>query len=167
MMRKDSLWVGGLKGLVGSIIATLAVRWAALATFDIPTEFPPLAAPAPTIFFTVVGALGATAVFGVVRRYADRPEYLFRWIALGVLLLSFLADLVASGRRSCWRLPRGNPYGGRSAHADACRRCGSHRLVPDCERPDRANRTGRSVSWLVGSPFAGRHGEPQPVLGRR
>ena len=93
MTAKDRLWARGLKGLVGSIIATLAVRWAALATLDIPTEFPPLAGPAPTIFFTAVGALGATAVFGVVRRRADRPEYLFRWIALGVLLLSFLPDL--------------------------------------------------------------------------
>ena len=111
MMRKDSLWVGGLKGLVGSIIATLAVRWAALATFDIPTEFPPLAAPAPTIFFTVVGALGATAVFGVVRRYADRPEYLFRWIALGVLLLSFLADLWLLGDGAAGAFPGVTPTG--------------------------------------------------------
>ena len=93
MTAKDRLWARGLKGLVGSVIATLAVRWAALATLDIPTEFPPLAGPAPTIFFTAVGALGATAVFGVVRRRADRPEYLFRWIALGVLLLSFLPDM--------------------------------------------------------------------------
>ncbi len=97
MTAKDRLWARGLKGLVGSIIATLAVRWAALATLDIPTEFPPLAGPAPTIFFTAVGALGATAVFGVVRRRADRPEYLFRWIALGVLLLSFLPDMLLLG----------------------------------------------------------------------
>ena len=97
MTAKDRLWARGLKGLVGSVIATLAVRWAALATLDIPTEFPPLAGPAPTIFFTAVGALGATAVFGVVRRRADRPEYLFRWIALGVLLLSFLPDMLLLG----------------------------------------------------------------------
>ena len=97
MTAKDRLWARGLKGLVGSVIATLAVRWAALAALDIPTEFPPLAGPAPTIFFTAVGALGATAVFGVVRRRADRPEYLFRWIALGVLLLSFLPDMLLLG----------------------------------------------------------------------
>lgn len=93
MTRKDRLWVAGLKALVGSIIATLAVRWAAVATLDIPTEFPPLAGPGPTIFFTAVGALGATGVFGVVHRRADRPEYLFRWIAVGVLLLASLPDL--------------------------------------------------------------------------
>ena len=85
--------VAGLKGLVGSTIATLAIRWVALATLDIPAEFPPLAGPGPTIFFTAVGALGAMRVFCVVHRRADRPEHLFRWIAVWVLLLSFLADL--------------------------------------------------------------------------
>ncbi len=93
MTRRDRLWVAGLKALAGAIIATLAVRWAAVATLDIPTEFPPLAGPGPTIFFTTMGALGATAVFGVLRRRSERPEYLFRWIALGVLLLSSLPDL--------------------------------------------------------------------------
>ena len=93
MTRKDRLWVRGLKGLVASVIATLAVRWAAVATLDIPTEFPPLAEPGPTVFFTAVSVFGATAVFAVVRRRSDRPEVLFRWIAVGVLLLSSLPDL--------------------------------------------------------------------------
>ena len=61
MARKDRLWVRGLKALVGSIIATLAVRQAALATLDIPSDFPPLAEPGPTVFFTAVGTLGAMA----------------------------------------------------------------------------------------------------------
>ena len=39
--------VRGVK--IPSIIATLVVRQAALATLDIPTEFPPLAAPGPTV----------------------------------------------------------------------------------------------------------------------
>ena len=82
-----------LKALVGSIVATSAVRWAAVATLDIPAEFPPLAGAGPTIFFTTVGALGAIAVFAVLRRRSDRPEYLFRWIAVGVLLLSSWPDL--------------------------------------------------------------------------
>ncbi len=109
MTRKNRLWVRGLKGLVASIIATLTVRWAAVATLDIPTEFPPLAGPAPTIFFTAVGALGATAVFGVVRRRAQRPEYLFRRIALGVLLLSFLADLALLGDGAAAAFPGATP----------------------------------------------------------
>lgn len=93
MTRKDRLWLAGLKALAGSIVATSAVRWAAVAILDIPTGFPPLAGPGPTIFFTAVGALGATAVFAVIRRRSDRPEVLFRWIALGVLLVLFLPDV--------------------------------------------------------------------------
>ena len=83
---------GSLKGLAGSILATLAVRWAAVTILDIPPEFIPLASPGPTILFTAVGALGAAVVFGFVRRRAERPEHVFRWIAGVVLLLTFLPD---------------------------------------------------------------------------
>ena len=93
MTAKDRLWVAGLRTLVASIIATLVVRTAAVATLDIPAEFPPLAGPGPTVFFTAVGVFGATVVFAVVHRRSDRPEVLFRWIALGVLLVLSLPDV--------------------------------------------------------------------------
>ena len=109
MSRKDRLWVAGLRALVASIIATLAVRQAALATLDIPTEFPPLAEPGPTVFFTAVGVFGATAVFAVVRRRSDRPEVLFRWIALGVLLLSSVPDLWLLGEGATSAFPGATP----------------------------------------------------------
>ncbi len=109
MTRKERLWVVGLRALVASIIATLVVRQAALATLDIPTEFPPLAEPGPTVFFTAVGVFGATGVFAVVRRRSDRPEVLFRWIALGVLLLSFLADLALLGDGAAAAFPGATP----------------------------------------------------------
>ena len=76
MTRKDRLWVAGLKTLVASIIATLAVRAAAVATLDIPTEFPPLAGPGPTVFFTAVGVFGVTGVYAVVHRGDSRPIFL-------------------------------------------------------------------------------------------
>ena len=103
--------VAGLKALVGSIVATSVVRWAAVATLDIPIEFPPLAGPGPTIFFTAVGALGAIAVFAVLRRRSHRPEYLFRWIALGVLLLSFPADLWLLSDGAAGAFPGATPTG--------------------------------------------------------
>ncbi len=111
MTLKDRLWVRGLKALVGSIIATLAVRQAALATLDIPSDFPPLAEPGPTVFFTAVGTLGAITVFAVVRRRADRPAYLFRRIALGVLLLSFLPDVLLLGAGASGAFPGTTPTG--------------------------------------------------------
>ena len=45
------------------------------------------------VHFTAVATLGAAGVFGIIHRHANRPEYVFRWIAVGVLLLSFLPDL--------------------------------------------------------------------------
>jgi len=91
--REKSLWVAGLSGLVGSLIATLAIRSAGLAAFDIPPDFPPLAGPGPTIFFTADSAVAAIVIWGVVRRSSSRPKYVFRWIALVALLVSFLPDL--------------------------------------------------------------------------
>ena len=91
--REKRLWVAGLTGLVGSLIATLAIRSSALAALDIPAEFPPLAGPGPTIFFTTVASVGAVGVFAAVRRYGNRPVHLFRWIAVAVLLASFVPDL--------------------------------------------------------------------------
>jgi len=101
--------VAGLKALVGSIVATSVVRWAAVATLDIPAEFPPLAGAGPTIFFTTVGALGAIAVYAVLRRRSDRPEYLFRWIALGVLLLSLPPDLTLLSDGAAASFPGATP----------------------------------------------------------
>jgi hypothetical protein len=92
MRRRDELWARALQALVGSTVATLAVRWAALATLPIPPEFPPLAGPGPTIFFTVVLGLGAIGVYGALRRWAGHPDRLFRRIAVAVLLFSFVPD---------------------------------------------------------------------------
>ena len=93
MNRGGRLWVAALQALAGSIIATLAVFWAAVTTLSITSEFPPLASPGPTIFFTAVGALGAIVVFAILRRFTERPEYFSRRIAVAVLLVSFVPDL--------------------------------------------------------------------------
>jgi len=85
MAQRDSLWVAGIKAVAGAIVATSAVRWAAVAALDIPPEFLPLRGPAPTIIFTAVAGIMAVGVYGLVRRSAKNPEWLFRWIAVVVL----------------------------------------------------------------------------------
>ena len=55
--------------------------------------------------------VGAIAVFAVLRRRSDRPEYLFRWIALGVLLLSFPADLWLLSDGAAGAFPGATPTG--------------------------------------------------------
>ena len=93
MTEQSSLGRATLKALVVAISATLAVWWLAVTALAIPAEFPPLAGPAPTIFFTVIGTLGAAGVLGIVRRRATHPAATFRRIALMALVLSFLPDL--------------------------------------------------------------------------
>jgi hypothetical protein len=92
MTEQSSLGRATLKALVVAISATLAVRWLAVTVFDIPAEFPPLAGPAPTIFFTAIGTLGAAGVLGIVRRRAAHPGAAFRRIALLALMVSFVPD---------------------------------------------------------------------------
>ena len=79
-----------LQLLVIAIPANLAIRWVGLVMFDIPPQFPPLSGSAPTIFFTVIGVLGTVVTLGVIRRFSQRPERLFRGTAVGVLLLSLI-----------------------------------------------------------------------------
>ena len=112
---------------------------------DIPTEFPPLGGSGPDNLLHSCGRAGSDRCL--------RPRTSTRGKARVSLSLDrprSSAAVVpgrpgASGRRSCGCLPGGNPSRGRSAHADACRRCHSHRLVPDCKRPDGARRSERNL----------------------
>ena len=111
MAEQTSLWKGALKGLVVAIIATLAVRWLALTMLSVPPEFPPLAAPFPTIFFTVIGALGATSVFSIVRKRAEHPVPAFQRIAVVTLMLSYLPDFWLLSDGAAGTFPGATPTG--------------------------------------------------------
>lgn len=87
------MWLTGLWTIIGSVVATLAVRAAALAVLDIPSDFAPLMTPAPTIFLTVVGVTLGGAVFAEMRHRASQPIRLFRVVAGVGLVLSFLPDV--------------------------------------------------------------------------
>lgn len=92
-MQRQSLWIAGLKAVVGALVATQVVRAVAVAVLDIPPEFQPLRGPGPVAFFTGVSAVGAVGVYAVVRRVALRPDFAFRWIAGVVLVLSIMPDM--------------------------------------------------------------------------
>jgi hypothetical protein len=83
----------GVLSVAGAIVAVLVVRWVALALIDVPPEFLPLAGPSAAGFFTTALGIAAVVVYAVVRRFAKRPERTFRWISVGVLVVSFLPDL--------------------------------------------------------------------------
>lgn len=86
-------WRIWLRTILGALVATLVVRAASLAVFDISSEFQPLATAGPTVFLTVVGVVAALVVAVLVNRRSEQPVPLFRRIAVGALLLSLLPDL--------------------------------------------------------------------------
>ena len=92
-MQRKNLWVSGAVAVIGALVATQIVRWVAVTALPIPPDFLPLDGPGPVAFFTGVSALGAVAVFAIVRRVALRPAFAFRWIAAVVLVLSVMPDL--------------------------------------------------------------------------
>jgi len=83
----------GILSVAGAIVAVLVVRWVAVTLVDVPPEFLPLAGPSAAGFFTTVLGIGAVLVYTLMRRFAKRPERTFRWISVGVLLVSFVPDL--------------------------------------------------------------------------
>jgi uncharacterized membrane protein len=81
----------GLIAVVLSVVANAVLLVVAQATRIAP-DFRPLAWP-PVVFLTVVGAVGAVAVYWLLSRWADDPDRTFTLVAGVVLVLSFVPDL--------------------------------------------------------------------------
>lgn len=58
----------------------------------VPATFGPLSFFA-VAFFTIPGVLAGVGVYALVRRFATRPRVVWRLLAYGALLLSFLPDV--------------------------------------------------------------------------
>ena len=86
-------WVVWLQTIVGAVAANLLLRAGALALFDIPSEFEPLATAVPTILFTAIGVAAGLLVALAVDSTSANPVPLFRNIVIVALLLSLLPDL--------------------------------------------------------------------------
>ena len=84
----------GLAAALGSVAAVLAVQAIALAIWPDLALFKPLESYARSALFTLIPALGATAVFAWLATRKDDPASSFKKIAAVVLLLSFIPDYV-------------------------------------------------------------------------
>lgn len=81
-------------GLLAVLLASAVnglVRVIALTAAGVPLVFP--LAWGPVIASSVIGAIGATLVYGVIMRFSTRPNRTFTIIAAIVLLLSFAPTL--------------------------------------------------------------------------
>ncbi|WP_224269222.1 DUF6069 family protein [Haloprofundus salinisoli] len=83
----------GIAALLAVSIVNVLVLFIGVAMVDFPAEFVggpfgPLAV-GPVVINSAVAALGATLVYGVVTRYAARPNRTFTVIAGAILILSF------------------------------------------------------------------------------
>jgi len=84
-------WVGPLT-IVAAAIGTFVIRTVAVALLDV-GNFLPLSF-APPLVFTVIGVLGAVLTFALIGRFAQQPIVLFKRLALGVLVVSFVPDIL-------------------------------------------------------------------------
>lgn len=90
---KTGQWI--LMGAVAALLAAaavLAVQWIALAIWPEAALFKPLDSYARSALFTIVPALGATALFAWLAARRPNPVGAFVRIAIVVLLLSFIPD---------------------------------------------------------------------------
>lgn len=78
-----------------AVAANLALWAVARGPLGVPAGFPPLQSAGAVVVASIVGILGATAVFALVRRFAPRPVATFRAVAGIALLLSLGGPLSA------------------------------------------------------------------------
>jgi uncharacterized membrane protein len=88
---RERLWArGALAAVLGVAANVVLVALANAAGVD--PDLRALTFP-PVVFFSAVGALGATVVYAVLVRRVDEPARRFRQIAIGVLVVSFVPDI--------------------------------------------------------------------------
>ncbi len=83
----------GAVAVAVAVVVNVVIRTVAVSVLGIGEGFLPLGV-GPTVFFTVVGMVGAVVVFGLILRFAKRPVRLFRRVALVVLLVSLVPDVL-------------------------------------------------------------------------
>lgn len=87
------LAAGGI-AIVGSVIANLAVYFVGRMLVNPPADFQPLASPMPTIIFTTLFLVVATAVFAMINAWSSNRARVFTIVAVIALVLGFIPDIM-------------------------------------------------------------------------
>ncbi len=88
-VRSSRIWWAGLLTVLAVTVVNSLLDLAAVVLFAVPDQFEPLQLWA-VIFTSVLVVIGATGVFAIVARFAQRPLTLFRRISWTVLAVSLL-----------------------------------------------------------------------------
>lgn len=89
--------LAGLVAIVGSVVANLLIYWVGGMLVQPNPDFQPLATPIPTILFTTVFLVLATAVYAAINAFARNPVRVWTivaWIALAVGLIPDIMMIV-------------------------------------------------------------------------
>lgn len=87
------LAAGGI-AIVGSVIANLVVYYLGRMIVNPPADFQPLASPMPTIIFTTLFLVVATAVFAMINAWSSNRARVFTIVAVIALVLGFIPDIM-------------------------------------------------------------------------
>ncbi len=90
------LWAAPLAGVLSALVNALI--WLALrGVFDTIRVGPPGEEmpfwPGAVVVFSLIGALGAGVVYALIARFTRVPNRVFLWVAVAVLLVSFVTPL--------------------------------------------------------------------------
>ena len=84
---------GGI-AIVGSVVANLVVYFVGRMLVNPPADFLPLASPMPTIIFTTLFLVVATAVFAMINAWSSNRARVFTIVAVIALVLGFIPDIM-------------------------------------------------------------------------
>lgn len=89
-----SVWRGGLIALVASLVVNHIIRLIAVALLNPDPGFVPLTTWAPVTMFTIIGVVGATIVYALLRRFTANPNRIFTTVAIVVFVVMLIPDII-------------------------------------------------------------------------
>ncbi len=95
-MSSMPLWKSALLAIFGSIMLNLILVSIFKPFVGTPATFGPLTF-GPLIMFSILGAIGATVVYALLRKFTQNPNKSFTIVAAVVLVLSFIPDFLVHG----------------------------------------------------------------------
>lgn len=83
--------------VVGAVVANLIVLFVVGPMVIDPAMPLHSLSVGPVAMLTIIGTIGATIVYAIMRSFMTRPQKAFIWLSVVVLLLSFIPDYLIIG----------------------------------------------------------------------